>query len=198
MSFTITLKKNLSEDRCIPKQFDSTTLQLTGTLREECDILSPVVVIESSTAPIDFNYMSIPSFGREYYITRIESIRNNLWRISGQVDVLETYKDRILATSALIKRRKVSGNMYVTDSIMWQTARTRCSHQEFKDVSNGNQFAFPTVQNPYILTMMGSSYSIQPIIDSKSPAPESEPEETERAAESEEKDGVREYSQSAG
>lgn len=55
-----------------------------------------------SDTPIEKNYAYIPNFRRYYFITRIESVRNGLWRVNLSVDVLTTYATSIDATNATI------------------------------------------------------------------------------------------------
>ena len=66
----------------------------SGTLKQETSVIKPNVIIEASNLS-DYNYMYIAEFGRYYFITDIVSIRNGLWRISGSVDVLMSFKDAI-------------------------------------------------------------------------------------------------------
>lgn len=64
--------------------------------------------------------MYIPEFDRYYFINDIASLHNNIWRISGHVDVLETYKTAILSNSAVIKRQESMYNTYLNDP-EWKT-----------------------------------------------------------------------------
>ena len=50
---------------------------------------------------MDYNYMYFD--GRYFWITDVVSERNNLWTIHTEMDVLATYKDNILATSAYVE-----------------------------------------------------------------------------------------------
>lgn len=116
MSFTIKLCHNSSPAEKIGKQLDAGT-ELTGaSLKDETSILKPVVRIRSTDSGITtYNYMYISEFGRYYFIDDIVSINNGLWEISGHVDVLETYKNNILAQSAVIRRQQNKYNLYLND-----------------------------------------------------------------------------------
>lgn len=81
---------------------------LSGALREESDILYPVIKIEYSQ--INFNYVYIPIWKRYYFVTGIKSIRTGLWEITLKVDVLTTYKNLIRQQTAFVLR-----NEYVYD-----------------------------------------------------------------------------------
>lgn len=117
MSFTIKLCHNKSPAEKIGKTIDTGT-DITGcSLKERTSILRPVIFITSSAADItNYNYMYIAQFERYYFIDDIVSVNNNKWEISAHVDVLETYKNSILANSAVIRRQENRYNLYLDDS----------------------------------------------------------------------------------
>ena len=116
MGFTIKLCHNSSPAEKIGKSLDS-GVDITGcVLKEATSILRPVVKILSNDSGIyTYNYMYISEFERYYFIDDITSIHNNKWEISGHVDVLETYKNGILAQSAVIRRQQNNYNLYLND-----------------------------------------------------------------------------------
>lgn len=84
----------------------NSTLQPTGTgtvidvyLKGGSDILSPVFTLNSAAIPT-FNYLSFE--GRYYFVTGIRNVRDQLYEVSCQVDVLATYKAAIQAASAYV------------------------------------------------------------------------------------------------
>ena len=84
----------------------NSTLQPTGsgtaitlTLKGGCDILAPVFLLNNSGIPT-FNYIVFEN--RSYFVTGIKNVRNDLYEISCEVDVLGTYKSVIQATSAYV------------------------------------------------------------------------------------------------
>lgn len=111
----IIVQRNNSDDRRFTK--DITELaNMSGYLRDESSIIDPVIMIEGSTSSLaDCNYMTIPEFGRSYFVTDITSVRNNLIQVSGHVDVLSTYRDAILANSGIIRRQENDWNLYLDD-----------------------------------------------------------------------------------
>lgn len=128
MSFSISLQINSSDKVALSKNI-STITTLSGTLRNETSIINPVILIEGDiSGVINCNYMTIPVFGRQYFITDIRSIRSNLYEVSGHVDVLSTYASAIRGNSAIIRRQENEWNLYLNDGI------------------------FRTYQNPHILT----------------------------------------------
>ena len=116
MSFTVKLCHNSSPAEKIGKSLDS-GLDITGcTLKEATSILKPVVRVRTSDSSIHtYNYMYIAEFERYYFIDDIVSVNNNVWDISGHVDVLETFKNGILDQSAVIRRQQNRFNLYLDD-----------------------------------------------------------------------------------
>ena len=84
----------------------NSTLQPTGSgtvvdvyLKGGSDLLSPVFTLNISSTPT-FNYIAFE--GRFYFVTGIRNVRDQLYEVSCQVDVLATYKSIIQATSAYV------------------------------------------------------------------------------------------------
>ena len=90
-------------------------LTMDGNLRDECSVISPTILVEHSNLS-DYNYVYIPEFKRYYFITEMTIVRNNLWRISLKVDVLESFKSDILNLSCIVdKQQNQSYNNYIDD-----------------------------------------------------------------------------------
>ena len=90
---------------------------LTGNLREQCDMFNPSVLIEHSGI-INANYAKIEEFGRYYFITKITSVRNNMWRVDMHEDVRETFSEGIKNNEAIIARASGYYNLYLKDEQM--------------------------------------------------------------------------------
>ena len=111
----IKIQRNESDDRAFNKSITDIA-NLSGYLRDDSSVIDPVIMVEGSISTIaGCNYMSIAEFGRSYFITNMESVRNNLVRVTGHVDVLTTYKDAILANSGIIRRQENLWNLYLDD-----------------------------------------------------------------------------------
>lgn len=89
----------------ITKRLNSTATP-TGTgdkyecvFKENTSLLNPVLKLRLSSRP-DYNYFKMND--RFYWITDIISLNNQLWQISGRVDVLATYSGHISATTAFV------------------------------------------------------------------------------------------------
>lgn len=128
MAFQVLLQTNNSEKNKLDK--DLVTLStISGTLKNETSIIDPVILIEVDlTNLINCNYMTIPAFGRSYFVTNIRSIRRNLVEVSAHVDVLSSFASQIRNNVAIVHRQENRWNLYLNDG------------------------AFKVYQNPMVLT----------------------------------------------
>lgn len=112
---TITLQTNTSPEIQLDKTL-TTVSTLTGTLRAETSLLDPVIIVTGSLSSLaSVNYMTIPDFGRSYFVRGMRSIRDGLVEISGHVDVLSTYATEIRANRGITSRQERSWNLYLND-----------------------------------------------------------------------------------
>lgn len=115
MAFNIILMQNNSENNRLSK--DTTAIMtVSGVLKEETSIIDPVIKIECNLSDVTgCNYLSIPAFGRKYFVNNIRSIRNGLVEFACHVDVLSTYADAIRGNTGIIKRQENEWNLYLND-----------------------------------------------------------------------------------
>lgn len=106
---------NAERNRVDKTNFLESVSTLNGYLRDKTSITNPSIIIEMSEFPT-FNYVYLPKFNRYYYVTNILSIATNLWQIDMHVDVLMSYKDKILLQSAIIERNEYEWDPYLIDS----------------------------------------------------------------------------------
>ena len=111
----IKLYYNSSDNRCIKKELLNELL-VTGSLKEETSIITPVINIKK-TDPVRYNYCYIPDFKRYYYINNIESVRQGIWRLYLQVDPLMSFKTDILALKVVAVKQSLitNGDEYIDD-----------------------------------------------------------------------------------
>ena len=95
---------NSSEKNKINKSI-SRELTMDGNLRDECSVINPTILVEHSNLS-NYNYVYIPEFKRYYFITEMTIVRDNLWRISLKVDVLESFKSDILNLSCIVDKQQ--------------------------------------------------------------------------------------------
>ena len=107
-------------------------IELTGTFRDPCDVLNPVIEIQGSIASIAArNYFELPAFGRKYFITEMTSTGYGLCVIRGHVDVLSTYESQIRNLYALIARQENRYNLYLDDNLFKIDSRTIIQTKNF-------------------------------------------------------------------
>lgn len=149
MSFNIVLMNNQQELNKITKT-PTIVRTLTGTLREETDIVDPEINVEFDGALTDCNYMYIEALSRYYFITKIESVRNKVWRIYAHCDVLKTYANAILDTEAVIARSENKYNLYLNDSMFKVYSNPRLQIANFPNKFTGES---------YVLVMSGAKHT---------------------------------------
>ena len=115
MAFNIVLQRNKSEMNRLTKSVD-TIATVSGVLKEETSIIDPIIKIECDLSSFTgCNYLSIPSFGRSYFVTNIRSIRDGLVEFSCHVDVLSSFASEIRDNTAILRRQENDWNLYLDD-----------------------------------------------------------------------------------
>ena len=79
--------------------------------KDKTDIVNPVVILHSATFILS-NYAYIPDFHRYYFVDKIELFPNSVYNITLRCDVLESFKDDILASSGFINQQSQNVNKY--------------------------------------------------------------------------------------
>ena len=98
----------------LPKTLEGgTTLQ--GLVIDTYNVSSPSLTVRH-TVPFTFNYCYIPVFGKYYFINRVDVTSNDTARLDLTCDVLQTYKDAILASHGTVTQRDTP-NKYVNDRV---------------------------------------------------------------------------------
>lgn len=111
---TISVGTVTEDARCLDKTFSGT--DYSGTLRNECSVQNPSVLIRASATSIaGCNYMQISAFGRYYFITDITAVAENLTMVSGRCDVLKTYAAGIRSNSCILKRSANLNEPFIND-----------------------------------------------------------------------------------
>lgn len=100
----------------------------TGTHKGPCDVLNPVVPIQTTDYPTNLNYAYIEKFKRYYFVMDITSEINGLFTLHCQVDPLTTWRKALLNKKAAIARQENVYNLYLPDADfkVEQRTRTQC------------------------------------------------------------------------
>ena len=144
---TIEFYNNTSPINKIRKSIGSVLETLQGTLKEETDILHPVILMESATVP-NYNYAYITEFGRFYNVAPAKSVRNNLWELTMHVDPLYTFRNGLLNASCILKRSSDRFNLYLNDPEM------KCVQNEWVTCQSFPS-GFDTVNATFVLALIG-------------------------------------------
>lgn len=117
--------------------------ELTGTLRDDCSIIDPIVKIEGIAASDlkYINYAEIPDFGRYYYVNNI-ILKGKLFECHMHVDVLKTYNDKVRAKQAIIARQENSYNLLLSDGLMKTYANPNIEIKQFPGGFTDFQYIF--------------------------------------------------------
>lgn len=147
MSFNITLQRNNSERNRLTKEL-SDLMTVSGNLKAETSIIDPVIMIECELSAVTgCNYMTIPTFGRSYFVNNIRSIRTGLVEFSCHVDVLSSFASEIRGNIAIVRKQENNWNLYLNDG-------------SFKVYQNPNVLtkAFPSgfTTQEFVLAVAGS------------------------------------------
>lgn len=76
--------------------------EYTGVLNATFNVLTPVVRFRTRT-PVSFNYVYIESLNRYYFVSELTQ-DGDICTVRLRVDVLQTYKEKILASSATLTK----------------------------------------------------------------------------------------------
>ena len=115
MAFSVTIQTTTSERNRVDKSI--TDIQtVSGVLKEDCSIVDPVILVRADLADfIAANYMTIPAFGRSYFLTPPKSVNGGFVEFSGHCDVLSSFKTAIRGNNAIINRSERNWNLYLND-----------------------------------------------------------------------------------
>lgn len=120
--------------------------QVDVNLKGGCDILAPIFILNYSGVP-SFNYCLFQ--GRYYFVSDIKSIRQDLWEVSCNVDVLGTYKADIQSMTPYVLYYTHNNTQIVDQRLSTKTSITIDSSTEtFDNLGSGQS---------YMITAVGTS-----------------------------------------
>lgn len=114
-----TFYKTLDNKNVINKTLTD-PLNVELKLRDNQDVIAPVLKMSVNVTP--YNYCYIPFFNRFYFVEKIEK-QGKLFIVGLYCDVLESYKNGILASNARFKRNLKTGD-YMSISIETSQLKT--------------------------------------------------------------------------
>lgn len=133
-----------AEPNSFPKVLGE-VIRYQGELRDECDILNPVLTIEGLNPDTTFNYCYIPDFKRYYFITESSVVRTGLIQFNLHVDVLQSWSKEILELEAIISRNEYDFNNHLEDTRVPAWSNNLSSYKEPTNIT-GN-ISMPNLSN---------------------------------------------------
>ena len=119
----------------------SSRFTMSGTLKKPTSTTNVIIEVEKSNpVAYNYNYMYISEFKRYYFIDDVVNIANNRWEIHASVDVLFSFKNDILSTSAIIDKTETenTSNLYLDDGSFVMDSRKYNEVKEFPSGLNEN------------------------------------------------------------
>ena len=145
----IQLLKTTDPNNKLDKITTSIADYTTATIKDNCDIMHPVVILPYTNTVFTANYMHIPDFNRYYYIDGIETEHQRLF-IRASVDVLMSFNAEIKNISGYIERSENLQNLYMNDKAFRTQNNRLVEPKLFKNARD----SFTTTGN-FILVVAG-------------------------------------------
>lgn len=108
-------------------------IQIPCNFNIEYNLINPTIRI-ASNKDVSYNYCFIPELNRYYFIDRCVIKRGGYYELYLTLDVLQTYKDKILNLYGTVTRSKTS--LYLEGNNLPVTSHTKIKKYEFNDVFN--------------------------------------------------------------
>lgn len=112
----VTLCNTPSERNIINKVIQD-VVTVNATIKGELSVENPVLILDYTGDSNNINYMKIAELNRTYFINDIIKLTGQRYEIHGRSDVLESFKDDILAMNCIINKQQgvTQSNMYLDD-----------------------------------------------------------------------------------
>lgn len=109
--------------------------EYTGVLNATVNVLTPVFRFRTRT-PVSFNYVFVESLNRYYFVSEMNQ-DGDICTVRLRVDVLQTYKEKILASSATLTKGE-NVNKYLSNRSNVYDVRPNIKRVDFpnKDLLN--------------------------------------------------------------
>ena len=112
----IILYNNKSDSRVLNKNIEHLE-EIDVILKSAQNIMSPEIMLQTKTLPINANYCYISDFGRYYFINAQRLDNGNVSKIELTVDVLMSFKNLILKSTVVAERTTNKYNRYLPDIV---------------------------------------------------------------------------------
>ena len=140
----IFLYKTESAPNVVDKKLTEVAHYTSVRLLDDTSVLTPTIEVrESNTIDNiwDINYFYVPKFKRYYFVTDITATAG-MYRISGRVDVLKTYADKIKESNQIITRQQNLQDKYLHDAMIPISDRQEVIETEFGETFDDSNSLF--------------------------------------------------------
>lgn len=142
------------------KRKNSTGVPSGGTavncvFKDSTSYVNTTLLVNLSDVPYNYFSMTVGGINRYYWITNIVSVRNNLFEVSGHVDVLATYRNSIIGASAYLLYSTATFSANLVDRRIPTIYSPVRSTQTLQVFSN-----FFSASGYYILSCVGEDGSV--------------------------------------
>lgn len=149
---TINLYTTTDDRRKLSKELTSVVNVENVNLLDDCNIKTPVFIL-SNAEWANANYLFCQEFNRYYFIDSVEYIAGNMIKLNCSVDVLMSFKNDILETTAIISRGGNNYNVLIADNSIIAQANAVTVNKQFSGCE-----LLPTItseNNSFVLTCFG-------------------------------------------
>lgn len=112
--------------------------QYICTIKDNLDVLNPVLELDFNSSILSKNYMYIPDLGRYYFITSIEII-NHVIIVRGHVDVLKTYNTQIRSGKCTATRSNKK-NLTIPDTMVISLPTEKIQYRKISGEITGGTY----------------------------------------------------------
>lgn len=121
------------------------SLELDLRLRGAIDWINPVLRLRGLEFERDYNYASMVTDRERFYFVRdVKPISGDLFEVSLELDVLETYKTEVISSEARFHRNLQNGD-FVSTGFDMATTKTIVAHESDGGLTEGSTMLLTTV-----------------------------------------------------
>lgn len=125
--------------------------------KDDTSLLNPTIIINGVSNASSYtiedigtsNYFSIPKVNRYYFITDITMMSGGRVAITGNVDVLMSFKTDIIGSTQMIVRQEKKTNNYLIDTDIPLSSKKQVIEHEFGDAISDSGY--------YVLAVNGGN-----------------------------------------
>lgn len=106
----------------------------TIKLKNDTDIIRPTIILKMRDFP-KFNYVYLEDFLRCYFVKNVTILGNNLFQIDLEIDVLQSYKTKILNAKIHVEK-SYNNNKYLDGEYNAEVKKETTIYESEKDLGN--------------------------------------------------------------